>query len=88
MKNTLKVKQWLKEKKNLPQFEFITPTRVKRIKDGKIYQIGQTGYAEEIVADYTIGDFGSNNIDVHLKVQRESKGARFNSNYTWNINWL
>ena len=84
MKNTLKVKQWLKDRKNLPQFEFITPTRVKRIKDGKIYQIGQTGYASEIVADYTISAFDSNQIIVNIDVQRPS----CISTYNWYMNML
>lgn len=89
MKNTLRVKDWLKNRKNMPQFEFITPTRVKRIKDGKIYQIGQTGYAEEIVSDYTISAFDSNQITVDLDVQREStRGTKFISTYKWYMNML
>jgi hypothetical protein len=84
MKNTLKVKDWLKDRKNLPQFEFITPIRVKRIKDGKIFQLGQIGYAEEIVADYTLCNFCSNQIDVKLEVDEPN----CLSTYTWNINWL
>jgi hypothetical protein len=84
MKNTLKVKDWLKDRKNLPQFEFITLVRVKRIKDGKIFVIGQTGYAEEIVSHYIISDFSSNNIDVSFEVQTPN----CISTYTWDINWL
>jgi hypothetical protein len=84
MKNTLKVKQWLKSRKNLPQFEFITPTRVKRIKDCKIFQIGQMGYAKEIVSYYIISDFNKNQIDVSFEVERPN----CISTYTWDINWL
>jgi hypothetical protein len=41
----LKIKDWLKERSEKPQFEFITETLVKRLKDNKFFKVGPTNYS-------------------------------------------
>jgi len=44
MKPPLKIKDWLKERSEKPQFDFIVETLVRRKKDNKIFKIGPTNY--------------------------------------------
>jgi len=42
--NIKNIKDWLKERSDKPQFEFITANLVKRLKDGSFFKTGKTNY--------------------------------------------
>ena len=65
---TLKVKDWLKERRLKPQFQFMAEKCVKRISDGKIVRVVDLGYSS-VHGYLTIKAFYTNRIHIDVRVQ-------------------
>lgn len=80
----LKVKDWLIERDNKPQFEFITEVLVKRLKDNVLFKVGKTNYAT-FDGIWYIHNFYTNRININISLTSvEQEGKR----HKWAINDL
>jgi hypothetical protein len=68
----LKIKDWLIERDNKPQFEFVTEVLAKRLEDNIFFKVGETNYST-VDGKWSIHFFSLDRIHVGMYLTEEGK---------------